>query len=185
VELTYHSLERDEVNTRRVDPYRLLLFGGDPYLIARDDLRSDFRTFALGERMREVAVLDETYSPDPAFDLERYLAEGFGLFRGGTVAEVVLRFSPAVARYLREKVWDDTEVKEDLADGRLRLRMRVPVNTGLLRFVLQYGGEVEVEAPAGLRAQVQAEAARMGAIYGARRGKARERPRPSGGQPCG
>ena len=37
--------EWDEVNTRRVDPYRLLLFGGDPYVVGHDHLRRAFRTF--------------------------------------------------------------------------------------------------------------------------------------------
>jgi predicted DNA-binding transcriptional regulator YafY len=155
LEITYHSLSRDEVNTRRIDPYRLVLCGGSQYLIAYDYLRHSLRTFALGERIQAICELDESFTPDPNFDLDQYLAEGFGIFRGGPMEEVLLRFSASVARYVREGAWNETEVKEELPDGGLLLRMRVPVNVGLLRFVLQYGAEVEVLAPLPLRRQVE------------------------------
>jgi predicted DNA-binding transcriptional regulator YafY len=44
--------------------------------------------------------------------------------------------------------------------------MRVPVNIGLLRFVLQYGAEVEVLAPESLRSQVAETYRRAAAVYG-------------------
>lgn len=152
--ITYASPERGELTTRRIDPYHLFAHAGDWYLVAYDYLRDRYTTFALGERMRSVEDLAETYTPDPDFELDRYLAEGFGLFRGGPVEEVVLKFSPSVAPYLREKVWDETERKEGLPDGSLLLTMRVPVNVGLLRFVLQYGPEVRVLAPRCLQEQI-------------------------------
>jgi proteasome accessory factor B len=154
LEITYHSLARDEINTRRVDPYRLVLFAGNQYLIAYDYLRQSFRTFALGERMRAIKETGEEYTLDPQFDLDRYLAEGFGIFHGGPVEEVALRFSPSSARYVREGSWSETEQKEEQPDGSLLLRMRVPINVGLLRFVLQYGADVEVLSPESLRQQV-------------------------------
>ncbi len=165
LEVTYHSLQRDEVTVRRIDPHHLFAYAGDWYVAARDELRGSFRTFALGERMREVRETGETFERDPEFDPDRYLAEGFGLFRGGEVEEVVLRFSLVVARYLNEKVWAPAEVKEKLPDGGLLLRFPAPVNVGLLRFVLQYGAECEVVAPEGLRRQVAEEHRRAAAAY--------------------
>jgi len=155
LEITYHSLSRDEVNTRRIDPYRLVLCAGSQYLIAYDYLRLGFRTFAVGERIRAIRELDESFTPDADFDLDRYLAEGFGIFHGGPIEEVLLRFSSSVARYVRAAAWNETETREELPDGGLLLRMRVPVNVGLFRFVLQYGAEVEVLAPEPFRRQVE------------------------------
>jgi predicted DNA-binding transcriptional regulator YafY len=154
LELTYHTQSRDETNVRRVDPYRLLNHGGDWYLIGYCHLRERVTDFAAGERMLSVRETGETFQPDPAFDLDEYLASGFGIFKGGPVEEVVLRFTPRQARYMRERVWAEDETKENLPGGGLLLRMRVPVNEGLLRFVLQYGAEVEVLAPEALREQV-------------------------------
>jgi proteasome accessory factor B len=166
LEITYHSLARDEVNTRRIDPYRVVLFAGNQYLIAYDYLRESFRTFALGERIRAIRETGETFTPEPGFDVDRYLAEGFGIFHGGPVEEVRLRFSPAVARYVREGIWSETEVKEEGEDGSLLFRMKVPVNVGLVRFVLQYGAEVEVLEPESLRSQIRETYASALGLYG-------------------
>jgi predicted DNA-binding transcriptional regulator YafY len=154
LELTYHTQSRDEVNVRRVDPYRLLNHAGDWYLIGYCHLRERVLDFAVGERMLQVRETGETFQPDPAFDLDEYMAAGFGIFKGGPVEEVVLRFTPRQARCMRERVWDADETKENLADGALLLKMRAPVNEGLLRFVLEYGAEVQVLAPESLREQV-------------------------------
>jgi predicted DNA-binding transcriptional regulator YafY len=165
IEIDYYVPERDEITRRTIDPYHVFTYGQDWYIAAFDHLRGELRTFALGERMREIRALDENYTPDPAFDLDRYLAEGFGIFRGGPVEDVRLRFSPLAARYMKERVWDETEEKEELPDGCLLLKMRVPVNIGLLRFVLQYGAEVEAQAPESLRQQLREETARLAGIY--------------------
>lgn len=67
-------------------------------------------------------------------------------------------------------MWDETECKEAQPDGGLVLRMRVPVNVGLLRFVLQYGSECEVVAPAGLRERVAEEMRRGAERYAGKAG---------------
>ena len=43
----YHTIERDEVGTRRVDPYQLLYQGGQFYLVGRSHERSAIRVFRL------------------------------------------------------------------------------------------------------------------------------------------
>ncbi len=154
LELEYYSADRGEWTTRRVDPYRLWLYGGDPYLIAYDHRRGKPLTFALGERMRSIRDTGETFELDPEFDLDAFLASGFGLFQGGPVEDVVLHFSSRVAHFLNERAWHESESKTSLPHGGLELRMRVPVNIGLLRFILQYGPDVTVVEPASLRADV-------------------------------
>src|SRR5437764_14827580 len=43
----YHTMERDEVSTRRVDPYQLLFQGGQFYVVGRSHERSAIRVFRL------------------------------------------------------------------------------------------------------------------------------------------
>ena len=43
----YHTMERDEVGTRKVDPYQLLYQGGQFYLVGRSHERSAIRVFRL------------------------------------------------------------------------------------------------------------------------------------------
>lgn len=171
LEISYFSAESGGLAQRRVDPYQLLFYAGDAFLVARDADRGIVETFALGEEMHGMRVTGDAFTPEAGFDLERYLAEGFGPFGGGTAAEVVLRCGPAVACLLRERVWHPTETKEALPDGGLLLRMRIPVHAGVLRFVLQYGAEVEVVAPETLRRQVAAIHRRALATYASESGE--------------
>ena len=154
LELTYLTQARNEVNVRRVDPYALHNHAGDWYLIGHCHLRGGVRDFALGERMIEVLETGERFEVDSGFNLQEHVRSGFGIFKGGTTEEVVLRFSPAQARYMKERVWAENEVKEEQPDGSLLLRMRLPVNDGVVRFVLQYGADVEVLEPETLRQRV-------------------------------
>jgi predicted DNA-binding transcriptional regulator YafY len=165
LDISYFSLERNAVERRRVDPYRLVFYAGEAFLIGFDLEQDGFRTFALGQRMRVIDETGETFAPDADFDLERYLETGFQHFHGGKAEEVVLRFRATIAPYLKERIWHATEVKEDLPGGGLLLRMRVPINAGVLRFVLQYGAEVEVLAPEALRRQVAETHGRAIAAY--------------------
>ena len=43
----YHTMERDDVGTRKVDPYQLLYQGGQFYLVGRSHERSAIRVFRL------------------------------------------------------------------------------------------------------------------------------------------
>ncbi len=54
-----------------------------------------------------------------------------------------------------------TEEREELPDGKLRMRMQVTALDGVQRFVMQYGSHVQVVQPAKLRQAIQAEIAAM------------------------
>ena len=117
--------------------------------------------------MHAVRETGERFTPDPAFDLQLYLASGFGIFKGETVEEIVLKFSPDQARYMRERQSDSSETREDLPDGSLLLRLHVPITIGVKQFVLRFGSTVEVLAPPALRRWACEEAHRVRGLYAA------------------
>src|SRR5947208_5300019 len=51
----YHTMERDELGTRRVDPYQLLYQGGQFYLVGHSHERSAIRVFRLSRIRGKVA----------------------------------------------------------------------------------------------------------------------------------
>jgi proteasome accessory factor C len=55
IEFEYHSMERDEVSHRRVDPYHLLFEGGQFYLVGRSHERDGVRVFRLSRIRGKVA----------------------------------------------------------------------------------------------------------------------------------
>ncbi len=155
VEMEYHSFGRDDVTVRRVDPYHLWYQFGGLYLAARCHTRQEVLTFAI-ERIRRISPRRETFARAPDFDLERYLAGSFGLYRGKP-ARVRLRFSRAVARYVAERQWHPTQRLDSLLTGELEMTLQVAPEIDLKRWILSYGKDVEVLEPGKLRAEIQAE----------------------------
>ena len=170
--LRYYSLSRDAETDREVDPYHLTYFNGGVYLVAFCHLRRDVRLFAV-ERIRAAAVLRDTFVVPESFDVEAYLRDAWGIVRGELVA-VRAVFSPAMAPYIRERLWHPSQELRELAGGGLELRLRVADTGEVRRWLLGFGAEVEVLEPAALRAAMAGEAQRLAALLaGARKPPAR------------
>jgi len=70
------------------------------------------------------------------------------------VAEVTLLFRGAAASNIAGRTWHQRQRLEFLSDGRVRLRMTVPLTETLERWVLGWADEVIVEEPAELAAVI-------------------------------
>ena len=163
--LTYFTAHSGRTRRRTVEPYRLHHYRGTWHLIGFCHLRSQPRVFMLS-RIQEVEPLDKQYTT-PRFDVADFLDGTFGIFRGGPVQEVVLRFSPAIARIVLDEIWHPDQTMTDLPDGGIRLSLKVANLTEIRRHVLMYGPDVEVLAPAELRQQVIDAAEGIRKLYGA------------------
>lgn len=163
-EMDYFSQYRNEMTHREVDPYHIYNYQGDWYMIGYCHLRQAPRDFAL-TRIHRLRVLEQNFSIPAGFDIAAYLKNQFGIEKGGAPREVLLKFSPTQARWMREKVWHQTEVKLPQPDGALLLKMFVPVTSELKRWVMQYGADVEALGPPELREMVQREVEELAARY--------------------
>lgn len=148
---------------RRMDnlqPLTLVVYRRALYLLGRFADRPGKVYRLRVDRMRDVTT-GSPFSYPPDWDPRAELAPWFGMVAQGEVSTVVLRFSPAVAPYVRERAWHPTAHSRSLPDGRLELTMTTG-GAELLRFALEWGEHCEVVAPPALRAQVIAslEAAR-------------------------
>ncbi len=165
LDLVYYSASSNRTEQRTVDPYHLASIAGDWYLIAFCHLRNATLTFA-AQRIRKLQIRDDTFIPDPAFDISKYLGDGFRGMRGtGEPQTVRLRFTPQAARYVREKQWHPTQKIHEHADGSLTLLFRVNHLLEVKRWVLSFGADCEVERPKELRAEIERDIRAMLANY--------------------
>jgi predicted DNA-binding transcriptional regulator YafY len=182
VDATYFSAGRNELTRRDLDPYT---FYYDPtletvYVFAYCHTRRDMRTFAV-HRFRETRITRRAFQPDPAFSVEKYLAGSFRLYRGKQTAQVVLRFSPAVAGRIAERRWHASQAQKWLPDGSLELTLTVDGDEEIRPFVLSYGADVTVLSPDWLAQKIADEATTI-ALRNRRLGPRRsERPTESDG----
>ncbi len=156
VEIRYYTASRDKHTQRVIEPYHLQNVRGDWYLIAFDFLRQAVRNFAVS-RIESWQILPQTFTPDPNFDINRYMKSAFQSERGGKVEYVVIRFDAYQARYIRERRWHESQTIEELPDGGLILRFLSGGLGEVQRWVMQYGSHAEVLEPESLRQAVREE----------------------------
>jgi predicted DNA-binding transcriptional regulator YafY len=157
--LRYYVPGRDEATERDVDPMRLHLVQGRPYLEGWCLRAEGMRLFRL-DRVLSLEVLDVPAAP-PAeaqpVDLDQ------GLFRPspGDVP-VVLELS-AEGRWVAE--YYPCESTADLEDGRLRVVLRTPDTGWVRRLALRLGEDGRVISPPSLVADIREVAAAALANY--------------------
>lgn len=146
LEIDYRKPGSREPETRVIDPYHLANINGEWYLFAYDHLRGGLRTF-VPARIKSVRRTGKTFTRPTGFSVDKQLRDSFGVHIAEGQYEVVLRFSAAVADYIREKRWHPSQKLRELEDGRVEMRMKLSSLVEVQRWILSWGGEVEVLAP--------------------------------------
>ncbi len=157
--LRYYVPGRDEATERDVDPMRLLVVEGRPYLEGWCLRAEGVRLFRL-DRVLGLDVLDVLAAP-PAEAVGVDVDEG--LFRPSPDdVHVVLELS-AAGRWVAE--YYPCESVSDLPDGRLRVVLSTPDTGWVRRLALQLGEDGRVISPPALAGDVREAAAAALANY--------------------
>jgi predicted DNA-binding transcriptional regulator YafY len=149
----------------KLSPYRLLFSRHSWYVIGRSSLHREVRTFNVG-RIQDLSVLDEQFHMPRGFSIEGYLGNAWHLIpESGPDEEVVIRFSPMVARNVAEVMWHKTQrlVKRD--DGSLDFHVWLSGIHEISWWILGYGDQAEVLKPARLRQMIAQRAGRLMEMY--------------------
>jgi proteasome accessory factor B len=132
--------------TRTVDPYHLANINGEWFLFAFDQARKDIRTFAPA-RIQAAKLTGKTFTRPQKFSLEKRLRDSFGVHSGDGKFEVVIRFAPRAADYIREKKWHESQTLREFKDGTVELAMKLSSLPEVQRWVLSWGGDAKVLQP--------------------------------------
>jgi predicted DNA-binding transcriptional regulator YafY len=159
LELQYRK-PGQKAEPRIVDPYHLANINGEWFLFAFDHARKDIRTFAPA-RIESAAPTGNSFERSQKFSLEKRLRNSFGVHAGEGKFEVVLRFTPRAADYIREKKWHPSQTLRDLKDGGAELTMKLSSLGEVERWVLSWAGEAKVLSPHELVESVAAAAKKI------------------------
>ncbi len=153
LELTYRKAGNREGEVRVIDPYHLANINGEWYLFAYDHARKDIRTF-VPARVLALKPTGKTFQRSQKFSLEKRLRGSFGVHSSEGEFEVGLRFNAHAADYVREKKWHESQQLRELKDGGVELTMKLSSLGEIQRWVLSWGGDVQVLKPKELAAGV-------------------------------
>lgn len=160
LELTYRKPGKRDAEQRIVDPYHLANVNGEWFLFAYDHLRRDIRTF-VPARILAVKPTGRTFTRTQKFSVEKRLRDSFGVHSGEGEYTVILRFNEAVADFIREKKWHDSQKLRELKGGRVELQMTLSSLLEVERWVLSWGGNALVVEPPELKESVRQAAEKL------------------------
>lgn len=167
VRLTYEPLGSARVFTSAFRPYLLEPsgIGYTIYFIGRSDPPGELRTFKL-ERVRHVDLTDDSFTVPDDFDGPEMIRRAWRVMYGdGELIHVKLRFSPFVARRVRETRWHPSQMLTETADG-LIWEAEIGDITEIRPWVRSWGADCEALEPAELREDMAQESRRLTRLYG-------------------
>jgi predicted DNA-binding transcriptional regulator YafY len=139
----------------RLEPLTLAVYRQGLYLFARDMAEQKIKCFAVERFVRFSRLRRERFEYPEGYDPQAEVGTAFGI-TSGPAEEVIARFSPSVAPYVRERQWHPSQKLQVLEDGGVRLRLKVYLSPELKEWLLGFGPDVRVEAPAALVEAVKA-----------------------------
>ena len=104
--------------------------------------------------MSEVVLTRTKFTMPADFDPDSFFASALGVVEGKGDHEIVIRFSAAVATRIEERDWHESQQLHRRDNGSIDLTLRLSSLIEIERWVLGWGAEAEVLAPAELREQL-------------------------------
>jgi len=170
VRFTYLDKE-GKSSTRTVDPYGFIVNAGRIYCVAYDQTRKAMRTFAV-DSVSSPRVLARTFVRPAGFNVEAFAAGSIsGVLRADRKTEIRVRFAPRVSKAaIAARVVADREV-ELREDGAAEIVYGVSDVDELVRWILGWGSQAEILAPAAARARIGELAKEIAAKYARRKAR--------------
>jgi len=150
--------ERDE---RTIQPYAVHAHDGRYYMWGIVEGELVPKLFAM-DRMDNVTIENDTFTPDPGLSLDDALRFSFGTMVGdGPVHEVIVRVAPEAAAFVRCRRWPSEVRLEEHDDGSVALTFAVTRLEEIVAWVLSFGGAATIESPGPARDALRAAAQRV------------------------
>jgi proteasome accessory factor B len=134
------------------------------YLLAWDEGRKARRTFKV-ERILSASLTPQTFEPLEGYSAAAELARAWDVIADDEPIDVVIRFSPAVAKRAAETLWHPSQETEDQPDGSMLWRATGAGAREIKIWILGWGADCEVMEPATLRQDVATELSGAAALY--------------------
>jgi proteasome accessory factor C len=158
--LEYRAVADGAAARRVVEPRLLFHRDGQWYLAAWNVAKGEEHLFRL-DRIASVEAGTRVFGEHKGPPLARYARRSL-YFESGAEREVTLRFRGVAARLARERY---AARARPAGDGSVTVAVKVTPGNYLLGVVLGYGGEVTVEAPPDVVAQLRDRVAELRRLY--------------------
>jgi len=159
----YYSYNSDETTERKFDPYFLQIFEGCYHIIGYCHLRKEIRDLRVS-RILEIQILDEYFErPDNAY--EDYKKKMFLRLIGKNRINLELKFTGNAARFIIEYEANRADKLLCQEDGSVLFIKETTDAPEIIKWILGFGSEVQVNKPEHIKQRVKEEIRKMNSLY--------------------
>lgn len=155
IDISYVRHQDSRLMKYTLEPYDVIPGNRDWRLIAMSG--GIFKQFIIGG----IKTIDRTgkrFTRSKEYSADNYYSRSFGFFSGKDVFDVRLEFGSKVADVIGNRTWSEEQELTRNPDGSVSLTMKVNSIEEVGSWVLSWGGDVRVLAPAELRNYVVSKA---------------------------
>jgi predicted DNA-binding transcriptional regulator YafY len=163
IKITYFSYSSKKTSKRKIYPYCLYYYQGAIYVVAKDELSKEERTFNV-ERIRQAEKLTEPFVLPKKFNAADYFKESFGIFKSEPTKVVVL-FDKSVAPYIKERIWHPSQVVEAHEKEGVKLTIKVSGTREIKSWIMGFCEHAVVVEPQELKEEIKRDIGRMTTNY--------------------
>jgi len=149
-----------------LEPFTMATYRQGLYLFARDVEEDRVKTFAVERFLAFSRRRREKFNRPTEWDPRTFVADAFGITLGPP-RTVVVRFSPEVAEFIRERRWHRSQGLVSRPDGSVEILLRCAVTPELRQWILGFGADAEVLEPEDLRTEIRGALERAAQRYAA------------------
>jgi predicted DNA-binding transcriptional regulator YafY len=153
IEVFYKPLRSKKDIQRKIDPYKIWFFEGTIYIIGFCHLRSEVRTFVV-DRIKLLRLTNEKFELPDDFDFYEYTRHSFKVMQD-ELHTVKVRIAQTWARYVREKIWHESQQIKNISDGSLEMTLRVAGLDEIKHWIMGFGPEAYVIEPERLKDMIR------------------------------
>ncbi len=155
INITYRKPSENFDKNRKIDPYHLVNFQGEWYLVGYCHLRKKILTFSVS-RMKDAKIIKGTFSIPSDFNYQKATTR-FGIFNGDQEYGVKILFDKKHAPYVLEREWHPSQKISSKPDGSILFEITTNHLFEIKQWIMSWGHGVKVITPTKLRDDIRQE----------------------------
>ena len=156
IKIKYFTAYSGISKEREIDPYHITNHQGDWYVIAYCHLAKEIKVFAIS-RIQEIKLTNHYYEIPSDFNIKEYFKGSFGIYESKEVYDIKLLITGDSMRYVKEKLWHESQKIIEQKEGSIIMEMKVNNLTEIMFWILSLGKDCKVLEPNKLKDAIISE----------------------------
>lgn len=162
--ISHRKAESAEAQSRIVEPYHIVNYRGEWYLIAMCRKRNEVVRFGMS-RIKEATILKTPYEIPEDFEFNSFIGPSFGIMTEDHEHNVKIKFGPKIAPYVTERHWHNDQIITEEKDGSVILSFNTNSLFEVKRWILSWGAGAEALSPKELVDFIREDVREMSGVY--------------------